>query len=83
MRKVALTSAAVALLLGLVGVVSIAATPAAKPSVKSKTLSFDVQFSPFTLIPANPFRDQNSPFALGDEIIFHDRPQSPWPIAAM
>ena len=73
MRKVALTSAAVALLLGLVGVVSIAATPAAKPSVKSKTLSFDVQFSPFTLVPANPVRDPNSPFALGDEITFHDR----------
>jgi hypothetical protein len=62
----------VALLLGLIGVVSIAASPAGKPSVKSRTLSFDVQFSPFTLVPANPVRDPNSPFALGDEITFHD-----------
>jgi len=74
MRKVALTSAAVALLLGVAGLVSIAATPqAARPSTaESRTLTFDVQFSPFTLIPANPVRDPNSPIALGDEIIFHD-----------
>jgi hypothetical protein len=73
MLKVALTSATVALLLGLVGVMSIAAAPPAEPSTgKSKTLTFDVTFSPFTLIPANPVRDPNSPFALGDEITFHD-----------
>jgi allene oxide cyclase-like protein len=74
MRKVALTSAAAVLLLGLIGVVSIAAAPqAAEPSTaKSRTLTFDVQFSPFTLIPVNPARDPNSPFALGDEITFHD-----------
>ena len=71
MRKVALTSTALALLLG---VVAIAATSQAAGSsaAKSTTLSFDVQFSPFTLIPANPVRDPNSPFALGDEITFHD-----------
>jgi hypothetical protein len=71
MRQVALTSTVVAL---LVGVVSIAATSqAAAPSLaKSTTLSFDVQFSPFTLIQANPVRDPSSPFALGDEIVFHD-----------
>jgi len=71
MRKVALTSTAVALLLS---VVSIAATSQAAGSstARSRTLSFDVQFSPFTLIPANPVRDPNSPFALGDEITFHD-----------
>src|SRR6266576_1196949 len=70
MRQVALTSTAVALLLG---VVSIGATSAAGSSTaKSTTLSFDVQFSPFTLVQANPVRDPNSPFALGDEIVFHD-----------
>jgi Allene oxide cyclase barrel like domain len=71
MRKVALTSTAIAL---LVSVVSIATTSQAAGSstAKSRTLSFDVQFSPFTLIPANPVRDPNSPFALGDEITFHD-----------
>ena len=75
MRKVALTSAAVVLLLGLIGLVSIAAAPqAAEPSTaKSKTLSFDVVFSPFSYIPVNPTRIPNSPFALGDEITFHDR----------
>ena len=71
MRKVALTSTAVAVLLS---VVSIAATSQAAGSsaARSRTLSFDVQFSPFTLIRANPVRDPNSPFALGDEITFHD-----------
>jgi hypothetical protein len=74
MRKVALSSAAAVLLLGLISTVSIAAAPqtAAPSTAKSKTLTFDVQFSPFTLIPANPVRDPNSPFALGDEITFHD-----------
>jgi hypothetical protein len=71
MRKVALTSTAAALLLSLV---SIAATSqsAVSSTAKPTTLTFDVQFSPFTLIPANPVRDPNSPFAPGDEIIFHD-----------
>ena len=75
MRRVALTSAAAVLLLGLIGVVSIAAAPqAAEPSTaKSKTLSFDVVFSPFSYIPVNPTRNPDSPFALGDEITFHDQ----------
>jgi allene oxide cyclase-like protein len=75
MRKVALTSAAVVLLLGLIGLVSIAAAPeAAEPNTaKSKTLSFDVVFSPFSYIPVNPTRNPDSPFALGDEITFHDQ----------
>jgi hypothetical protein len=75
MRKVALTSAAVALLLGLAGVVSIAAaSQAAEPSTaKSKTLTFDVVFSPFSLVATNNVRDPNSPIALGDEITFHDQ----------
>jgi hypothetical protein len=32
-----------------------------------------VVFSPFTPIAANNVRDPNSPFALGDEIVFHDQ----------
>jgi hypothetical protein len=67
MRKVALTSAAAALVLGLAGVVAIAAaSQAAEPSThKAKTLTFDVVFSPFSPIAANNVRDPNSPFALG------------------
>jgi hypothetical protein len=75
MRKVALTSAAVALVLGLAGVVAIsAASQAAEPSTaKPKTLTFDVVFSPFSPIAANNVRDPNSDFALGDELVFHDQ----------
>jgi hypothetical protein len=74
MRKVALSTGAAVLLLALISAVSIAAAPQAPQSstARSKTLTFDVQFSPFTLIPVNPVRDPNSPFALGDEITFHD-----------
>jgi hypothetical protein len=75
MRRVALTGAAVALVLGLAGVVAIsAASQAAEPSTaKPKTLTFDVVFSPFSPIAANNVRDPNSPFALGDEIVFYDQ----------
>jgi hypothetical protein len=75
MRKVALTSAATALVLGLAGVVAIAvASQAAEPSThKAKTLTFDVVFSPFSPIATNNVRDPNSPFALGDELVFHDQ----------
>jgi hypothetical protein len=75
MRRVALAGAAVALVLGLAGVVAIsAASQAAEPSThKAKTLTFDVVFSPFSPIAANNVRDPNSPFALGDELVFHDQ----------
>ena len=75
MRKVALTSAAAVVLLGLAGVVSIAAaSPAAAPdTARSKTITFDVVFSPFTLAATNNVRVPNSPFALGDEVVFHDQ----------
>jgi hypothetical protein len=75
MRNVALTGAAAALVLALAGVVTISATSrAAEPSTHTaKTLTFDVVFSPFTPIAANNVRDPNSPFALGDEIVFHDQ----------
>jgi hypothetical protein len=75
MRKVALTSAAAALVVALAGVVAIAAvSQAAEPSTtKSKTLTFDVVFSPFTPVATNNVRDPNSPIALGDEVVFHDQ----------
>lgn len=75
MRKVAVIGAAAALVLGLAGVVAIsAASQAAEPATaKPKTLTFDVVFSPFSLVAANNQRDPNSPVALGDEIVFHDQ----------
>src|SRR4051794_32369653 len=75
MRRVALIGSASALVLGLVGVMSSsAASQAAEPAAaKSTTLTFDVVFSPFTPIAANNDRDPNSPFALGDEIVFRDQ----------
>ena len=75
MRKVALTGAAVALVLALAGVVAnSAASQAAEPTThKAKTLTFNVVFSPFAPIAANNERDPNSPFALGDELVFHDQ----------
>ena len=59
MRRVALTGATVALVLGLAGVVAIsAASQAAEPSThKAKTLTFDVVFSPFSPIAANNVLD--------------------------
>jgi hypothetical protein len=75
MRKVALAGAAAALVLGLAGVVAIAAaSQAAEPSTaRSMTLTFDVVFSPLTIVATNNERDPNSPFSLGDEIVFHDQ----------
>lgn len=75
MRKVPLVGAAAALVLGLAGAVSISAvSQAAGPSpAKSKTLVFDVVFSPFSPVAANNVRNPGSPFALGDEIVFHDQ----------
>ena len=75
MRKVALTGAVAALVLALAGVVAAsAASQAAEPTThKATTLTFHVVFSPFTPIAANNERDPNSPFALGDEIVFHDQ----------
>jgi hypothetical protein len=74
-RKVPLVSAAAALVLGLAVVLSVsAASQAAEPSAaKSKTLTFDVVFSPFSPIAANNVRPPDSPFALGDELTFHDQ----------
>ena len=65
MRRVALTGATVALVLGLAGVVAIsAASQAAEPGPhKAKTLTFDVVFSPFSPIAANNVRDPDSDLA--------------------
>jgi hypothetical protein len=75
MRRVALTGAAVTLVLALAGVAGVAAaSQAAEPSShKARTLTFHVVFSPFAPIAANNERDPNSPFALGDELVFHDQ----------
>src|SRR4051794_17596440 len=75
MRRIALIGSASALAVALAGVLSgSAASQAAEPAAaKSHTLTFDVKFSPFTLIEANNAREPNSPFSLGDEIVFRDR----------
>ena len=75
MRKVPLASAAAALVLGVAGAVAIpVASQAAGPSpAKSRTLVFDVVFSPPEFIQANNIRNPHSPFALGDELVFHDQ----------
>jgi hypothetical protein len=75
MRRIALAGGITAVLLGLGAVATTsAASQAAEPTAGgSKTLHFDVEFSPFTVVAANNVRDPNSPFSLGDEIIFHDQ----------
>jgi hypothetical protein len=75
MRRVAVFASASAVVFGVAAVLSTAASSqAAEPATsKSNTLTFDVEFSPFTLVAANNTRDPNSPIALGDEIVFHDR----------
>jgi hypothetical protein len=63
-----------ALLLGLAAVVSVSAVSQAADdsTTESRTLTFDVRFSPLTIVEANNARDPNAPFSLGDEIVFHD-----------
>jgi hypothetical protein len=75
MRKVPLAGAVAALVLGVAGVVSFAAASqaAGQGPVKSQTLVFRVVFSPFELVQANNVRNPKSPFALGDEVVFHDQ----------
>ena len=74
MRKSVLTSVAITAVV-VAGVVSVsAASRAAAPSAaKSKTLIFDVVFSPFSPVKANNIRVPHSPFALGDELTFNDQ----------
>ena len=75
MRKVPLAGAVAAAVHGVAAVVSMsAASQAAGPSpVQSQTLVFKVVFSPFELVQANNVRNPGSPFALGDEVVFHDQ----------
>jgi len=75
MRKIFLAGAAAALALGVAVAVAIPAVSQAarsSPAAKSRTLVFDVVFSPEEIIQANNVRNPNSPFSLGDEIVFHD-----------
>jgi len=74
MRKLILIGVAAVLSLGLAGVVSVAAASPAQPSPPTaKELNFDVVISPFTAAATNNVRDPNSPFSVGDEVVFHDQ----------
>src|SRR5215470_19706666 len=75
MRKVPLAGAAAALVLGVASAVAIPiVSRAAGPSpAKSKTLVFNVAFSPPEFVQANNVRNPHSQFSLGDEIVFHDQ----------
>src|SRR2546426_10859046 len=39
----------------------------------TKTLTFDVQFSPFELVRSSSTPDPNTGLGIGDQLIFHDR----------
>jgi hypothetical protein len=73
-RRTVLIAAMSALFLGPAGVVCVSAvSQAAGPNTAvSKTLAFDVRFSPFSPIATNNQRNAGSPVALGDEVVFHD-----------
>src|SRR2546428_13944527 len=63
--------------LGLLAAATLAAAaPASSNSVSNgndgKTLTLEVHFSPFELVPSNASPDTNSPFKLGDLLIFHE-----------
>jgi hypothetical protein len=75
MKRIALVGGITAVLLGLGAVATTSAvSQAAEPTgARSKKLHFDVAFSPFSVVAANNVRNPNSPFALGDEITFHDQ----------
>jgi hypothetical protein len=75
MRRGAVIASASAVVLGMVGLLSTSATSQAaeRTNPRANVLTFDVVFSPFTLIAANNERDPDSPIALGDEIVFHDQ----------
>ena len=72
--SIVLTGAAITLVLSVVGVVSVAAAPPATgPSADApKTLSFEVQFSPFSLIHVNPTPDPATGFGLGGSVFSDD-----------
>jgi hypothetical protein len=70
MRKGASTGATLTVLLGLVAAALLGAAP---PGTNAgKTLRFEVQFSPFSLVRVNPTPDPTTGLGLGDELTFHD-----------
>src|SRR6478735_2973466 len=71
MRRILLIGGALMLVLTAVGV-AVSPSQAATPDVARTTLTFDVEFSPFTLIATNNDRDPTAPISVGDEIVFHD-----------
>ncbi len=70
MRRIAGTGVAVAVLLGMIGAVSIAsAAPKSTPDITTaKTLRFDVVFSPFFFLDLG-----QKDLSKGDETVFHDQ----------
>lgn len=72
-RTVVLT--VISALLAVAAVLSVSAVSSADDGrpIESKTLLFDVAFSPQALIATNNERDPNSPLALGDANVFHDQ----------
>jgi hypothetical protein len=77
MGKINLVRTAGLALVGLVALASIAAAgPAASARANTedgKTLTFDVHFSPFALVPSNASPDPNTGLRLGDQLVFHDQ----------
>jgi hypothetical protein len=74
MRRAAVAAAVVGMLgLAAVGITSTTSQAAEPAAAARKVLRFDVAFSPLSLIAANNERTPGSPFALGDEITFHDQ----------
>jgi len=74
MRRSLLASAAITAAVAAGAVLIPAVSQAAGPgAAKSRTLVFQVVFSPHTIIAANNVRPKHLPFALGDENIFHDQ----------
>jgi hypothetical protein len=76
MRLSAVIRPAVVVLAGAIVLgTSAAAAPATTTSRNedgSKTLTFEVQFSPFQLVHSSATPDPNTGFAPGDQLIFHD-----------
>ncbi|MDQ3930418.1 MAG: hypothetical protein M3328_14895 [Chloroflexota bacterium] len=75
MRKLAFMSVTIALLLSLAGIPATAAPlPAERSSSDgTRTLTFDVEFSPLSLVHVNPKPNPKTGVGLGDVITFHDR----------
>jgi hypothetical protein len=74
MRRTVSIAAGSVLFLALAGTVSVSALAADdRGRDESDALTFDVHFSPQTIVAANNERDPDSPFSIGDEIVFHDQ----------